>query len=170
VRPAGTLAENAPLILYTRYMEMITFAAHIQDPARVQELHSMRIAAKRLRYTLEIFEPAYTKVYRSFLSLINEVKLIQEKIGEIHDCDVRIDQINDYFNQNIAAKPEIRTGLNNLIDREVQQRSALYAAFIKYWDRLASHNAFERKFVDIVFSPRLIVPPAKASNGVKGRR
>ena len=50
-----SLASNAPLMLHTRLEELYEFAPYISDPTRVDELHNMRIAAKRLRYTMEIF-------------------------------------------------------------------------------------------------------------------
>jgi len=155
VDPAGSLGDNAPLMLYTRYSEMIYFAAHIQDPANVSDLHNMRISAKRLRYTLEIFVPAYEENNSEYTEILGEIKSCQEQIGDIHDCDVRIEQIREYLNQTVVKKPEIRVGLSTLIDQETLTRKQLYDAFVSYWNNLSLGRSFERKFVQTVFAVRL---------------
>jgi len=155
VVPQGSLAENAPLMLYTRYSEMISFAAYIHESKNVAELHNMRIAAKRLRYTLEIFAPVFQTVASDYSALTDQIKGVQEKIGDIHDCDVRIVQIRDYLDQNVVKKPEIRIGLQTLIERETATRHKLYEGFVKHWDEINQDTALERKFVQIVFAARI---------------
>jgi CHAD domain-containing protein len=155
VEPRGLLIDNAPQILYTRYTEMLVFAAHIQNPLNVLQLHSMRIAAKRLRYTLEIFAPAYTARTADFDRILADTKKIQEQIGDIHDCDIRVKLIGEYLDRHVAKRPEIRSGLQNLIAREQSTRGTLYAAFLRYWNDLTKSRALEQRFVDVVFSARL---------------
>ena len=45
-------------VIRVRLGEVTEYAPAILDPANVTELHDMRIAVKRLRYTLEVFAPA----------------------------------------------------------------------------------------------------------------
>jgi len=52
--PSGPFRENAARIVRTRLDELYSFDPAIRDPRNVTELHDMRIAAKRLRYVLEI--------------------------------------------------------------------------------------------------------------------
>ncbi len=78
---------NARLIAKTRLEEMYRWEIYIDHPYRVGELHDLRIAAKRLRYTLEIFQewlPATST------AMIKEVEQIQEELGALHDSDVLI--------------------------------------------------------------------------------
>jgi hypothetical protein len=169
VEPVGSLGDNGALMLYTRYSEMVYFAASIHDPKNIAELHAMRISAKRLRYTMEIFAPAYHQNSAAYDQLLTVIKSCQEQIGEIHDCDVRIEQIREYMNQNSGKKPEIKVGLAALIDEEVSARQKLYDSFAAYWENLAQNRTFERKFVDSVFSARLpgdkALEPAKNGRG-----
>ena len=52
--PSGSLMDNARRIVATRVDELYSF-----DPnGKPKELHNMRIAAKRLRYVLELTAPA----------------------------------------------------------------------------------------------------------------
>jgi len=85
LRPDAPLVESARAIIRVRVAEMFSFEAAVGDSARDVELHDMRIAAKRLRYTLEMF--------RALLGdegppLIDVVKTLQARIGDIHDADV----------------------------------------------------------------------------------
>lgn len=79
--------ENARIIARFRLKEMYEWDVYVDDPYQVHKLHDLRIAAKRLRYTLEIFEdvlpPACSKV-------VKEITQVQDEIGELHDSDVLI--------------------------------------------------------------------------------
>ena len=52
--PDGTLADNAERIVRIRLDELASFIPRALDPTEVVALHDMRIAAKRLRYILEV--------------------------------------------------------------------------------------------------------------------
>ena len=56
----------------------------------------MRISAKRLRYTLELFRPQFGKAGER---QIERVKKIQELLGTLHDHDVRIELIGEELSQ-----------------------------------------------------------------------
>ena len=58
LEPGASVLFNAALIIPVRVAEVLAWEAPSLLGATVFELHQMRIAAKRLRYTLEIFEPA----------------------------------------------------------------------------------------------------------------
>lgn len=51
----------------------------------VEQLHMLRIAAKHLRYALEIFSPLYEPWAKE---VIQTLRSIQDGLGQIHDCDV----------------------------------------------------------------------------------
>ena len=78
---------NARIIAKTRLEEMYGWDVYVDDPYNVHELHNMRIAAKRLRYTLEIFEETFPP---ECASIIQEMTQIQEELGSIHDSDVMV--------------------------------------------------------------------------------
>lgn len=87
LHPRATLLENARAIVAVRVAEMFGFAHAVGDPSQDEDLHNMRIAAKRLRYTLEMFQVCLGP---DGPELINAVREIQERIGVIHDADVLI--------------------------------------------------------------------------------
>src|SRR5580692_2211211 len=89
----GSLAANAALMLHIRLAEMYRFAKSVDDVLLVEDLHNMRIAAKRLRYTMEVFAPCFLTA--EFENLYDSVKNVQEQIGDIHDCDVRVPLVEE---------------------------------------------------------------------------
>ncbi len=80
-------AVNARIIAKTRLAEIYAWEQYVDNPYYVRELHNLRIAAKRLRYTLEIFGEILPPAVAPFLK---EVEQIQEELGALHDSDVMI--------------------------------------------------------------------------------
>ncbi len=88
--PAGPLADALERIIRVRLGELQGFVPRALDPAEVDALHDLRIAAKRLRYLLELgghlFGP-YAKV------AAGRAKDLQDLVGEVHDCDVLLPRV-----------------------------------------------------------------------------
>jgi CHAD domain-containing protein len=147
VNPRESLRSNAPLMMHTRLEELYQFAPYVSDPTKVDELHNMRIAAKRLRYTMEIFQPCFAG--KDFAKLYDQVKSVQEQIGEIHDRDVRGPLLQDFLDARAHDRPEIRVGLERLIGSQHAERAKLYRAFIVYWNKLQKQG-FKRQFLQIL--------------------
>lgn len=79
--------ENARSIARTRLEEVYSWSDYVDSPYAIRELHNLRIAAKRLRYTLEIFEDFLPDESKS---AVKELEQIQEELGSLHDSDVMI--------------------------------------------------------------------------------
>ncbi len=88
--PDGTLADNAERIVRVRLDELCGFMPAAADPEEVVALHDMRIAAKRLRYLLELSEPLFGAPAKTNAKV---VKGLQDLLGEIHDCDEAIPRV-----------------------------------------------------------------------------
>jgi hypothetical protein len=85
IDPAGPCADEVAKIIAVRLDELCSFMPTAADPEAVRELHDLRIAAKRLRYVLELFAPQFG-AYAA--KAAKEAKKLQDLVGEIHDCDV----------------------------------------------------------------------------------
>ncbi len=85
-----TFAQATARIVRVRLDELHSFDPAIRDPSDQPPLHDMRIAAKRLRYVLEIAGHTLPPDARAAEAVAKE---IQERIGEIHDCDVLVPRI-----------------------------------------------------------------------------
>jgi hypothetical protein len=117
IDPDRRIRPNARRILAVRLEEVHQYDGLVGDPRNVTELHDMRIAFKRLRYLLEIFGPAF--VHADLEPYLDEVKTMQDLLGDIHDCDVQIPMLEEHLAwlearegeavRALAAEPAPRT-------------------------------------------------------------
>jgi sugar phosphate isomerase/epimerase len=92
--PHRRLRPNARRILAVRIDEVWGYERVVQRPDAVTELHDMRIACKRLRYLLEIFSVAFSADLEPY---IDQVKELQDLLGEIHDRDVQVPALQEHL-------------------------------------------------------------------------
>ncbi len=128
--------------LLERYEFLMGFAEHVPHPERMVELHDMRIAAKWLRYTMELFAPAYADSLKQPLGVI---KQYQELLGDLHDADVRLDEIRLALTHVLRPGPVeqlgwdrlelIKPGLRVVLAQETVTRAKCYRAFAMEWRR-----------------------------------
>jgi len=121
--PAGPLAENAARIVRTRVGELLGLADIALDQAEVEAQHDLRIAAKRLRYVLELTgfclgRPADTALRRA--------RELQDVLGEMHDCDVMLPRVRDHVASLQDADADAVRGLAGPAD-DVDPRLAIEA-------------------------------------------
>ncbi len=163
VDPSGTLGDNARRILAVRIAEFYSYAPIVLNESAVTELHNLRIAAKRLRYTLELFRVAFGDLGEK---QIERVRDVQELLGQIHDHDVRIELIQDELKalsaeqtvelgRTLASSPtaahdsitaaalrprpdDPRRGLLGLLGRQYTTRHNTYVSFVALWQQLAA--------------------------------
>ena len=100
LEPDGALADNAERILLVRLDELCSFMPAAADPAAVVALHDMRIAAKRLRYVLEVTGRCFGPYARNATKMVKE---LQDLLGEIHDCDVQIPETAGFGERLLAV-------------------------------------------------------------------
>jgi hypothetical protein len=101
--PDGPLVENAARILRARLRELRSFVPDALQPDAVEEQHDMRIAAKRLRYVLEVTEFCFGQ---PAVSARRRARDLQGLLGDIHDCDVMIPEVRSHLDELRAADAE----------------------------------------------------------------
>jgi CHAD domain-containing protein len=165
--------ETLPADLYIRANEAIrlrleeflAYEPHVAYPERVAELHQMRIAAKHLRYTLEVFQPVYDRALRKPIKIVKE---IQELLGEVHDCDVWIGYVPwfiereraralGYFGEAVPAQAFL-PGLYALEEDRRQQRLRSYYVFRRFWELTQEKGIWERLRDALTPQPEELVP------------
>ena len=83
-------------VIDDRLSDLEQLSKSLYYPDDVQPLHDMRIAAKRLRYAIELFAECFPSDIGSFAK---HAALLQTDLGQLHDCDVWIDD----FRKRIAG-------------------------------------------------------------------
>jgi CHAD domain-containing protein len=145
VDPEGTLVDNAERIVAVRLDELVHFAPKVFDPAHVEALHDMRIAAKRLRYVLEVtgdlFGPYAAEARK-------RTKELQDLLGEIHDCDVLVPRVLALIDELRAEDVDAvlaggepvhgddYRGLELLVVDATARRHRLFERFLAFWTDL----------------------------------
>ena len=134
------LYQRAGEAILLRLEEFLAFEPFVAFPERTNELHQMRIAAKHLRYTLEVFAPLYGGQLKPGLKVVKE---IQELLGEFHDCDVWLTflvqfleeeraRTLDYFGEELPLE-ELTPGIHALQDDRALYRQERYEVFARFW-------------------------------------
>lgn len=88
--PEGPLRENLERIVDTRLQELTELAAAAVEPGAEAAQHDMRIAAKRLRYALDVGAGCLGAEAEALAAKARE---LQDVLGEIHDCDVMLPRV-----------------------------------------------------------------------------
>jgi hypothetical protein len=94
--PAGPLADNAERIVLVRLDELCSFMPQAGDADEVAALHDMRIAAKRLRYVLEVTGSVFGEYAEKATKMTKD---LQDLLGEIHDCDVQLPEARAFMEE-----------------------------------------------------------------------
>jgi hypothetical protein len=92
--PQAPLADNAARIVRLRLRELRSFAPQALKPDDTTAQHDMRIAAKRLRYVLELTEFCFGK---SAAISRRRARDLQDLLGELHDCDVMLPRVGRHL-------------------------------------------------------------------------
>ncbi|MGB3328766.1 MAG: CHAD domain-containing protein [Thermomicrobiales bacterium] len=143
--PHAPVPDTARAILAVRAAELFSFDAIFPDAAAVAALHNARIAAKRLRYTLELFPEVFGADGEAVLA---EMRTLQEDLGIVHDRDVLIATIDLALGELIqvhdADTDAIRTSLETVLRRVQQERDERHLDVAAQWQRLAQGDFRDR--------------------------
>lgn len=128
-----------------RAIDLLRYEPIIPNANAVEELHDARIAVKRLRYTLELFEHA---IGDESAQLIQDTKGLQEVLGQLHDLDVSIEiatgELDGPGDAATPTDPRLAASLETIILRDRQTRHEIHRAVVDCWDTLMADGFRER--------------------------
>lgn len=139
--------------------ELRAYEDGLQHPEDQERHHAMRIAAKSLRYTVEIAAP----IYGSRLDeTIRAVKELQTLLGQIHDCDVWLEELDEFAGaerRKIVARyasdapfARLEPGIEFVRDEWQKCRQRSFAQLVACWQRLDQQGLWQR-FVETLDAP-----------------
>jgi len=112
----------------TKLAEVLALETFVHDEGAAAKHHELRIAIKRLRYTMEIFSTLYERGLADQISLM---KRFQDLLGEMHDCDVWIQE----FNVEMESMPaDARYGVSQVLTHLSETRKSRYMNFASLWN------------------------------------
>jgi CHAD domain-containing protein len=146
--PLRLLANQA---INEKLTNFISYEPFVHIPEKKLELHAMRIAAKHLRYTMEIFAPLFPGELSDWLQPVRQA---QEQLGVIHDCDMWIDFLPQFLDsehelsQNYYGHSRthyrIIPGILNFQQNRQEIRNQTYQQFVAFWDSLQEIRLWQR--------------------------
>ena len=149
-QPSPGLFAHAEDHILSRLDELRAFEPCLADPGDKPRHHAMRIAAKRLRYTLEVCRPAYAGRLDGILEAIKQV---QSLLGDIHDCDVWMDQLEVFsarqakrlqtFYGHAGPLARVKAGIDYLRQERCNRREELFATLTEYWSDLTTEGLWD---------------------------
>jgi CHAD domain-containing protein len=118
VDPFEPYALAAARVVRVRADELFDHAEGVLDTSDIERVHDMRVASRRLRAVLEIFEPCFPQ--GDFKTALRDVKALADALGERRDPDVHIEDMEGFEAQVQAT---LRPGLDALVDRMRAQQA-----------------------------------------------
>jgi CHAD domain-containing protein len=143
-QPAAT---EMPSLAKEQWRSTVKAVSRLGDQPADEELHQVRIRAKRLRYLAEVAAPVVRRPEdrRAASATARAATALQDVLGELHDAVVREQWLRDAASRRPArAKAEVlvATGLaaGQLIAAARESQRAQRLAWTGAWDRLNRKN------------------------------
>lgn len=128
---AGRIAVNESLPDFYR------LGQNLYAPFAADGLHELRIAAKQLRYAIELFTACWGKKIEPFAEQIARMQAI---LGEVHDCDIWIDNFGNRLAKNSDDDFQAAVWL---LSKFTKKRISNYRAALKLWGKWKETNFIE---------------------------
>ena len=104
--------EAAARTVEVRSRELFDHADGELDTSDIERVHDMRVATRRLRAVLEIYEPCFPR--KQLRAAIDDIKALADALGERRDPDVQLAQLDEFAS---AVKPADRPGVELFTER-----------------------------------------------------
>jgi CHAD domain-containing protein len=148
--PCGQALAEIKHHVLRQLNELLQHEDSLADPKDREHHHIMRIAAKRLRYTLEISRPMCPG---RLDEAVDGIKRLQTLLGDLHDCDVWLAQLDAFASaerKRITAMfghtgrfVHLKPGIEHLRKDRQERRERTFEELVKYWGELK-----ERRFAE----------------------
>jgi CHAD domain-containing protein len=155
-------AAAAAKIVEVRAQELADHAAGVLDVGDIERVHDMRVATRRLRAALEVFEPCFPS--KRLKADLGDVKELADALGERRDRDVAIVALEGLVGKMPAPD---HAGIESLVERlrDEQRRANEELARFVAPDRLAS---LHERLRELIAAARPADPAAARADGSGG--
>ena len=117
-------AAAAARIVAVRAREVADHAHDVLDVTDIERVHDMRVATRRLRAALEIFEPCFPP--KELGAALAQIKAIADALGERRDRDVAIAALEGFAATMPAPdRPGVQTLIERLRAEQTEANEAL---------------------------------------------
>jgi CHAD domain-containing protein len=145
-------AAAAAKIVEVRAQELADHASGVLDVSDIERVHDMRVATRRLRAALEVFEPCFPR--KQLKADLDEVKGLADALGERRDRDVAIAALGQLSTKMPAPD---RAGIESLTRRLRDEQRAANEELAGFVARERLESLHER-LNELVSEARAVAP------------
>lgn len=118
----GTIIDSASAWIWEAYRRVLRRGRGCGPAPSVKELHKLRLACKRLRYLIEVYESLYEG--EKVAEVIDTLQGFQTLLGDLHDADVQRREVEEFIRTTTApSTPVVNALVGKLGDRIVTIRT-----------------------------------------------
>jgi len=120
----ASFSQAAVRVVKVRSKEVFEHSEGVLDLGDLERVHDMRVATRRLRAALEVFEPCFSRKRHG--KALKKVKALADALGERRDADVEIALLEGLLEQAAEADRGALLGLiEELRTRQAEANEAL---------------------------------------------
>lgn len=138
-------------IVVAQLAAVYVWATFLPQPDHAHEHHQMRIAIKRLRYSLDMSQAVIADTAKTS---IDDLKAMQAELGKLHDLDVMFLTIHDELAAEEPAKQgkrqeadrarvaRQRASLETLLSTTAAARDKQHQHCVSLWEEITARDGF----------------------------
>ena len=153
VKPTDSMAGVACRILSYQFSCMISHEKGTIKGEKIEELHEMRVAVRKMRAATKVFEP-----YLDFKQLepyLKELRKTLGSLGEVRDLDVFRENAEEYLKTLPSGHEH---DLDSLFAVLAGEQEKARKDMLDYLDS-EKYQAFKREFSSVLASPEILMLP-----------
>ncbi len=155
--------QKALVYITSRLEDIFSHEASVYIPEDIEEHHAIRIAVKRLRYTMEVFSPLYEGELENQIEVC---KKLQDLLGDMHDYDIWMENLPQFMEEEQAYSLDyfgnddsfriLEPGLLYLQQYLRERRSKIYEEFVAFWKEQKEQNIWDdlKQFAKLSFEEK----------------
>ena len=124
----ASFGDAAARAVKVRSKEVFEHSHGVLDLAEVERVHDMRVATRRLRAALEIFEECFPR--KRYRKALKRVKKLADALGERRDLDVEIELLQGLSGEAAEGDQEALAALIGELRSRQKQANEDLAPFV----------------------------------------
>jgi CHAD domain-containing protein len=129
LRADEAYAAAAAKVVAVRGREVADHSRNVLDTGDIERVHDMRVATRRLRAALEIFEPCFPEGLHE--EALREVKEVADALGGRRDADVTMAALERFTDELVASDRPGVASLMAELRAEQDEANARLEAFVQ---------------------------------------
>lgn len=138
--------EAGKIVIGESLDEFLALGSSLYNPFETEPLHEMRIAAKRLRYAIELYVSCWGEKIAPFAE---ETARMQSFLGEVHDADVWIEDLGERLRKTNGENQNSQKAAVWLLSKFVKTRTANYRDALELWSKWKASD-FARRMQAVI--------------------